>query len=234
MPALALRLVPRLLWAPLTPASTRAASWVSGGAAAGALVLALGSGCDLLKELQDAPGAETGEADASGSGGGSSDTSAPADGAPCEVALDDACHDQDTLASCDPASGTLQVVPCDELCGSYTNFSCVGTQTGQHACWCVEPGLQKVYSCTEVEACMLGCGDSAACIDECFARTTETTIRILGALLYCGEASCDATCRADPQACSACVQTALESGAGGCTVERALCDGDRNDEPEPW
>lgn len=194
-------------------------------------------GCEIFEELQDAPGADTGAAMASEGGTEADDghdTEAPLDGGPCEVAVDDACYDQDTLASCDPSSGMLQVVSCAELCGSFTNFSCVGTGTGQHACWCVQPGLQKVLSCGELEACLSGCGNDTACLDECFARTTETTVRIYGAVVHCAETHCAPTCEQAPQSCSQCVQAAIASGAGGCTVERALCDGDDNDEPDPW
>lgn len=190
------------------------------------------SGCDLFKELKDAPDADTGDVYADTEEAAS--TGAPADGAPCEIAFDDACLDQDTVASCDPATGTLTTVPCEALCGTYTNFSCVGTQTGQHACWCVEPGLQEVYSCSELEACVGGCGDAIACMDECFTRTTATTIRIFGAVVHCAETHCEPTCRDAPEACSQCVQTAIATGAGGCSLERAVCDEDDNDEPEPW
>lgn len=196
------------------------------------LVVAAAPGCDLFEELQDAPGAETGDAETGTESG--SDTEAPHDGGPCEIAEDDACYDQDTLASCDPSDGTLRVVSCAELCGSYTNFSCVGTGTGQHACWCVEPGLQKVLSCGELEACLGGCGSDTLCMDDCFTRTVDTTIRIYGAVLHCAETHCEATCKDTPETCSQCVTAAIASGAGGCTLERALCDDDRNDEPDPW
>ena len=193
-------------------------------------------GCEIFEELQDAPGADTGagsETDDAGESG--AETEAPVDGGPCELAEDDACYDQDTLASCDPSTGTLQVVSCAQLCGSYTNFSCVGTGTGQHACWCVEPGQQKVLSCTELETCLLGCGnDSLTCLDDCFLRTVDTTVRIYGAVVHCAETHCEPTCRETPATCSQCVQAAIASGAGGCTVERALCDSDDNDEPDPW
>jgi hypothetical protein len=188
--------------------------------------VALG-GCEFFEELQSEPEDEPPASDES--------TSETADeGEPCEIASDDECVDQDTLASCSPSDAILRIVSCPQTCGGNTNFSCVGTPTGQHACWCVVPGYQKVLSCTELETCLLGCGEDGVCLDQCFARTDAATIRLYGALLWCAETSCAATCSDAPHTCPECVLATLASGAGGCTLERAVCDDDRNDEPQPW
>ncbi len=199
-----------------------------------ALLATLLPACGFFSELEDAASAgtesESGTAGSS-SGGAESGTGAPVDGEPCELLADDRCHDQDLLASCSPADGVLRVVDCADMCGVYTNFACVSTASGQHACWCVEPGSQAVNSCTELEVCLSQCGDFGACADACFAKSTQTTIRLYGALVHCAESYCDETCREDPAGCATCVVTARLEGSGDCTIPRALCDGDENDEP---
>lgn len=189
--------------------------------------------CGFFSELEDADSVDTesGSGTAGSSDGQGSGTGELVEGAPCELLADDRCHDQDLLASCSPEDGVLRVVDCAQMCGIYTNFSCVGTGTGQHACWCVEPGVQAVNSCAELEVCLSQCGDFGACADACFAKSTQTTIRLYGALVHCAESYCDETCREDPAGCPACVVTARVEGSGDCTIPRALCDGDENDEP---
>lgn len=191
-------------------------------------------GCDFFRELESEPGAvmdtetgtDTGSGDASGT-----DTE---DG-PCELLRDDRCQDQDTVLSCNLQDGTVSEVDCVATCGSYTNFSCVATPSGQHACWCVEPGKTKVLSCTEVEECLIDCDLSVSleCADRCFSRTDTLTTRIYGALVYCAESTCQQTCIDQPENCLACIDSALSQGAGGCSLPRAICDGDKNPE-DPW
>ena len=188
------------------------------------LAAAATPGCDFFEELEDA------ESAGSSSGGGTEAGDDGAAGGPCVVAVDDRCEHQDLLASCDPATGVLTEVGCDALCGQNPNFTCVGTATGQHACWCVVPGKQKVYSCTELEACLGDCTDLGQCTDQCFARTDESTIRMYGALVHCAERGCDETCRDTPDQCRACTAATIADGSG-CSLERAVCNEDRNDEP---
>ncbi|MCA9653893.1 MAG: hypothetical protein H6712_15590 [Myxococcales bacterium] len=197
-----------------------------------ALGAPLGAGCDFFQELKSEPIAGT-ETDTDSSGSGGSDTGDPE--GPCELARDDRCLDQDTVRSCDLQTGELAELDCPALCGSYTNFSCVSASTGQHACWCVEPGPTKTLSCTELEACLEDCDSSPtlACADQCFRRTDPLTIRILGALLHCAEATCEDTCLESPSSCPACVSAARLEGEGGCSLPRAICDDDRNPD-EPW
>jgi hypothetical protein len=190
------------------------------------------AGCDFFRELEDADSADTGGS-GSDTAGSESGTGALVDGAPCQVALDDRCEDQDLLASCSPEDGILRVVDCAQTCGVYTNFACIGTQTGQHACWCVEPGKQKVLNCGEIEVCLSECPDFGPCTDACFAKTTESTTRLYGALVHCAQAHCDELCRTDPASCAGCTAQARVEGSGECTLARALCDADQNDEPWP-
>lgn len=200
-----------------------------------ALVLAVlapwGAGCDFFRELESAPGSTASGTDTDTGGASTGDT----DDGPCEVATDDRCLDQDTVASCGPADGTLTEVSCPEVCGDFVNFSCVITGAGQHACWCVEPGAQKVLTCVELEACLADCdpAEPVACADQCFARTDAATIRIFGALVHCAETACEDACRENPAGCQACVDAARVAGEQGCSLPRAVCDGDRDPE-EPW
>ncbi|MEX1364287.1 MAG: hypothetical protein AB1Z98_14265 [Nannocystaceae bacterium] len=196
------------------------------------LAAALGAGCDFFRELESEP---TGETDAAtGTGTEGTETGDPDDG-PCELARDDRCLDQDTVASCNLTDGQLYELDCPALCGTNTNFSCVSAGTGQHACWCVEPGANKVLSCTELEGCIEDCegAPTLECADQCFRRTDALTIRILGALLHCAEATCEQTCLDAPAACATCVTQARREGEGGCSLPRAICDDDRNPD-EPW
>lgn len=198
-----------------------------------ALAAPAGAGCDFFRELESEPVADTDGG--SGTGTGDTDTGDPDDG-PCELALDDRCIDQDTVHSCDPASGELSELYCPALCGTNTNFACVSASTGQHACWCVAPGNNKTLSCTELESCLESCetAPDLSCADRCFSRTDAPTIRILGALLHCAEASCEQTCLDFPSSCVACVTAARVQGEGGCSLPRAICSDDRNpDDPYP-
>lgn len=198
-----------------------------------ALALVLGAaGCDFFKELQSAEGAT----DGSGTGGGT-DTEAVADtdlSDVCEFPADDRCINQDTLARCDLATNTPTVYDCASLCGDFENFACVNTGQG-HGCWCVEPGVQKVLSCSELEECLKGCtwDATADCSDKCFSRTTMSTIRMYGALVHCVHDDCRDLCIQQPEACAGCVDNGIANGSGPCGLERSVCDADRNDE-EPY
>ncbi len=191
------------------------------------------TGCDFFQELESVPGATTTETDTDTDTEGTASESTQ--GAACEVLNDDRCLDQDTVASCSPADGTMSEVDCVALCGSYVNFSCVLTGSGQHACWCVEPGDYKVLSCAELEDCMEGCdlSGSLECADTCFSRTDALTVRVYGALVHCAEATCMETCAQTPEQCLGCIEAARTEGSGGCSLPRAVCDDDRNPD-EPW
>ena len=125
------------------------------GAISALLLLLAGAsaGCDFFRELDDAESAGTG-GDSGGSGGSDTGTASGTGGAtgggPCTVLEDDRCLTQDALQSCDEESGELSSLDCNELCGQFVNFTCIDTATGQHGCWCVEPGAQKVYACWEL------------------------------------------------------------------------------------
>lgn len=185
-------------------------------------------GCDFFQELESDPKAMATDTDPGGASTGD-----PDDG-PCEVLNDDLCLDQDTVSSCGP-DGTLTEVDCPVACGTFVNFSCVAMATGQHACWCVEPGSQPVLTCVELEGCVAECDltEGLACADQCFARTDAATARIFGALVHCAETACADGCRQNPEACQACVDAARTEGEGGCSLPRAVCDGQR-DPDEPW
>ncbi len=205
--------------------------WSLGGALLG--VLGLGSaGCDFFKELESVPETTATDTQTDSESGGA-DTEAT-EAAPCTLADDDRCLNQDTVQSCTLTDGIVREIDCPALCGEFTNFSCVATGSGQHACWCVEPGSIKVLTCYDLEACLAGCPlDSMACADQCFGRTDATTIRIYGALVHCAENSCETTCADVPEACAACVDAARIEGSGGCSLPRAVCDADR-DPDQPW
>jgi len=196
--------------------------------------LALGTAaCDFFQELESEPGGsgtDTGAATDTSASTGNTD----GDG-PCELALDDHCIDQDTVQSCSIESGTVQELDCLALCGTFTNFSCVASASGQHACWCVESGANKVLSCTELEGCLAGCelDETLSCADRCFGRTDALTIRLFGALVHCAETTCEDLCFEAPGACAACLDSARLEGGGGCSLPRAVCDDDRNPD-EPW
>jgi hypothetical protein len=190
-------------------------------------------GCEFFEELESVESAESGEsATESDTDMTSAETEAEADSS-CSFPADDRCLDQDRLHVCDPQSEQASTWSCTELCGSFVNFTCLGVGNGQHACWCVQPGAQKVLSCTELETCLRGCEGAidATCADQCFARTTTGTIRTFGALVHCAQSVCHDTCASDPASCPACIQAGL-TGGNGCVLERSVCDNDRNDEPE--
>ncbi len=203
------------------------------------LASACAAGCSFFEELGDAPWADT-DTDTDGADeddgdldvdGGS--VSAETGAEPCTIERDDLCVDQDTLHSCDPQTGELTVMDCAAACGNNLNFTCLGTPSGQHACWCVVPGKQKVLSCGELEACLQGCTNAVgtACADGCFSRTTEAAIRIYGALVWCAHASCRDACLEEAYACATCIASGIQNGTGGCGLERSVCDTDQNDEP---
>ena len=155
----------------------------------------------------------------------------------CDFPEDDRCGDQDTLQQCDPESLTYEVFNCNALCGDFVNLSCVTTGTAQHGCYCVEPGLLKQYSCGELEECLAGCAADAsgACEDQCFSRTTATTIRLYGSLVFCANDECHETCVDTPEFCGACIADVIATGAGSCGLARSVCDNDINDDPNaPW
>lgn len=203
------------------------------------LVLALAalSACTLFKELQSeesATSTDTGSDTGSGSGSTSDSGSGSETSASCEISEDDRCVDQDTLRTCDPDSGAVTDYACADLCAGTPNFTClIAASDGRHGCWCVVPGPQKVLSCTELEACLAECTGAAdtSCADSCFSRTTIETIRTFGALVYCAHAGCDDDCREAPDTCGTCIDNAIVSGTGACTLERSVCDQDKNDEP---
>jgi hypothetical protein len=202
------------------------------------LVLALASGCAWFKELQSAESVDgTGTGDDTEAGtedeSGDDDTASTGDGA-CEIAEDDRCADQDTLHSCDPATGELTEYACADLCSGTMNFSCViASADARHGCWCVVAGDQKLLTCTELEGCLLDCTDdsTSACADACFAKTNAGTIRTYGALVSCAHHECDDTCREEPASCAGCISTAIASGMGDCTLERSVCDADAAGDP---
>lgn len=188
----------------------------------------LAVGCDFFQELKDADSAgDSGSSGGSDSGGGSGDAGAIE--GPCTIARDDRCATQDLVATCDPATGEVAEIPCDALCGSNVNFTCVSTAARVHACWCIVPGKQKVYSCSELEDCISDCAQAGPCTDQCFARTNDTTARMYGGLVHCAEMGCDSLCREAPEACGPCIDDAIASGEG-CSLPRAVCDADKNDE----
>jgi hypothetical protein len=188
-----------------------------------------GAACDFFDELESAPGATASGTDTDTGSTSTGDTSA------CEVEIDDRCLDQDTVASCGPDDGILTEVDCPTLCGELVSFSCVATGSGQHACWCVEPGDVKTLTCTGLEECLGECdlSESFECADRCFDRTDPATIRLYGALVHCAEAACQDTCPVAPETCEACIAEARIAGEGGCSLPRAVCNDDRDPE-EPW
>lgn len=198
------------------------------------LVIALAGACGFFKELQSADSAgddSTGDDSGDDSGSGGSDSTG--DGI-CEVVDDDRCADQDTLRSCDEATGELTEYSCTELCTGTLNFSCViATSDSRHGCWCVVPGDQKLLTCSELEGCLLECtnAQTTACADACFAKTNAGTIRTYGALVSCAHNGCDDTCRDEPGSCSSCISTAIAAGTGDCTLERSVCDADASSDP---
>lgn len=210
--------------APMRPPGSR-----HGLALAGALLGLAGAGCEFFRELESAPVTPASGTDTDTDGASTEDTG------PCDVALDDRCLDQDTVLSCGPNDGVLGEIDCPAVCGELVSFSCVATASGQHACWCVQPGDAKQLSCTGLEACLGDCDltESLECADRCFARTDPTTIRRFGALVHCAESACDDACREDPGGCPACIEAARVAGEGGCSLPRAVCDDDR-DPDEPW
>jgi hypothetical protein len=198
-------------------------------------------GCSYFKELQDAEDASAGsDDDTSGSStaddtaGETVDTGGSETAAVCELATDDRCGDQDTLFTCDPATGEVTEYSCAAMCGGNLNFTCLlASNDGQHGCYCVVPGFDG-STCFELETCLRDCVNAASsgCTDTCFSRATTGTIRTYGALVYCAHTDCADMCRDTPELCGSCVESAIITGMGACQVERSLCD---NDVPaDPW
>jgi len=153
----------------------------------------------------------------------------------CEFPVDDRCGNQDTLHRCDPDTLTFESFDCNLLCGGYVNLSCITTGTAQHGCYCVQPGELKQYSCTELESCLAGCAANASCEDECFSRTTASTARLFGALMFCANDDCHETCVDRPEFCGSCIAETIATGRGACGLQRSVCDSDVNDDPNaPW
>jgi hypothetical protein len=153
----------------------------------------------------------------------------------CDFPVDDQCANQDTLHQCDPDTLTFETFDCTLLCGEYVNLSCITTGTAQHGCYCVQPGQLKQYSCTELETCVAGCGGDGACEDVCFSRTTASTVRLFGALMYCATADCHETCVDRPEFCGSCIAETIATGRGACGLPRSVCNNDVNDDPNaPW
>lgn len=197
---------------------------------------ALAGGCSFFEELQSAESAEDSGSGTDEGTDGADPSSGTTDGdAPCTIESHDRCLDQDTLQTCDEASGLATVSSCNALCTGSLNFSCViASAAVQHGCWCVVPGDLDLLSCTELETCLLECSGATtnACADACFDRADAGTIRTYGALVACAHQGCDDGCRDDPAGCSACISTAIASGTGACTLERAVCDADPS--ADPW
>jgi hypothetical protein len=190
-------------------------------------------GCGLFEELQDAESAsassdDDGAASSSAGDDGSSETAAA-----CEIATDDRCEDQDTLYSCDPATGEVTGFSCVALCGTNMNFTCLlANNGGQHGCFCVAPGIDA-STCWELETCLRDCVTSAdaGCTERCFSRADANTIRTYGALVYCAHQECGPTCLALPDQCAACIEYTIKTGVGACAVERSLCETDATEDP---
>ncbi|WP_106093014.1 hypothetical protein [Enhygromyxa salina] len=190
------------------------------------------TGCDFFQELESLP--EAGE-DGSSDSGGTGDTGEAGDtgGEPCDV-LDEYCSDQDTLHSCDVATGELSTYPCATVCGSANllNFTCTPTATFQHGCWCVNPGDIKIDTCLQLDQCVVECGDpDSTCAGNCFSRTDAQTVRLLGALYSCADRACDEVCASSPGDCGNCLTAAKAGLWGDCGVAREVCDADQSDEP---
>jgi hypothetical protein len=187
------------------------------------LALAGAPACEFFRELESVSQDETGTGSETGDEG---------DGA-CELA-DDHCEDQDRIRSCNLETGEITSVDCGLLCSPLINFTCTPVSTGQHACWCVEPGAHPLDACTGLEACLSDCGPEVegACGEKCFGRATATTVRLYGALIHCANEECADTCAEYPDGCAACVESARAGLYGGCGVERSVCDADEDDEPD--
>ena len=195
------------------------------------------AGCgNFFEELQSADSADSGDTDSDDAGLDGDDDMVEVPGSDCVYPEDGRCVDQDTIQRCDPESAEIEIHGCTEICGGFTNFACVMVSPGEHGCWCVEPGRQKVFSCSELEACLADCGSAAtsACADACFARTDQTTVRLYGALVNCAHDGCHEICNETPESCAACVESAIQTGAGACGLARSVCDADDNDELGPF
>jgi hypothetical protein len=153
----------------------------------------------------------------------------------CSMA-DDLCASQDTIHHCEADSGELHLFDCAGLCGTSTNLSCIATGGGSHGCWCVSPGAQKLDSCSQLEACLTGCGGDllGGCGENCFSRTDAVTVRLYGSLVYCAEQACHEHCLAYPDDCGNCIVAARDGLYGDCSVARSICNNDPSGLEEPW
>lgn len=196
--------------------------------------LAAALGCGLFKELQSVESAGDDDSGSGSSGSGSSESGgSETEAPPCEVAQDDRCEDQDTLFTCDAATGEVTEYACQELCGANLNFTCLlATNDGQHGCFCVAPGIDA-STCAELESCLQDCTGAvdSSCSDKCFSRATTSTIRMYGALVYCAHSDCSATCTETPESCGSCIQNTIVTGGSACVVERSVCDADDPEDP---
>jgi hypothetical protein len=186
-------------------------------------------GCDFFRELESRPeaGEEADDADDEAESGTAGETG----GEPCTV-LDDRCSDQDTLHSCNFSTGEIDTYYCAGLCQGSLNFSCTPMADFRHACWCVSPGKVKIDTCSQLESCLVGCGDpNSACSEKCFSRTDQVTIRLLGNLYSCADRACDDLCAASPVECGSCLLAAKAGLWGDCGLARQVCDADVGDEP---
>lgn len=203
-----------------------------------AFVALCASGCgkvDFFEELQSADSVEedteAGDTDTDGSTDGDTEGQPSGD---CEFPADDRCGSQDGIEQCHPDTLTFETFDCHLLCGEFVNLSCITTGSAQHACYCVEPGANKQLSCTELESCLSGC-TSGACEDQCFGRTTASTIRLYGSLVFCANDDCHQVCIDNPQLCGLCIQETIAEGRGMCGLPRSVCNNDINDDPNaPW
>lgn len=188
--------------------------------------------CDFFQELESKPGAPEQEAGEDTSGDMAGETEGDSQ-EPCDV-LDDRCSDQDTLHSCNFETGAVDLYYCTALCGAdLVNFSCTPMANFRHGCWCVSPGTIKLDSCSELEACIVGCGGEpgSPCTNGCFERTNYQTARLLGSLYSCADRACDELCAGSPAECGACLLLAKAGLFGDCGLARSVCDADSNDEP---
>ncbi len=197
-----------------------------------AIALSFGAaGCDFFKELEGNE-SETGEESSSETAGESTGETGEES---CMLGVNDACIAQDLVLTCEQDSDEFVTFDCAAACSPNLNVSCI-TVSGVQGCWCAAPGPNKLDSCSELEDCLDGCGAQAyeSCGDTCFARTDSQTVRLLGALIYCAEQSCETICGQDPgAACGNCLWDARQGLIGDCALERSICDQDSNGDPWP-
>ena len=189
--------------------------------------LAFVGGCDFFRELESTDDATDTDTATDGSTGTDTGTG------PCTLVDDDRCIDQDLIDVCDVEAGEVTRWDCGQVCGGFVNFTCTSLGGGQHGCWCVEPGPQKVLSCSELEKCLKDCAwdQTDGCSNRCFSRTVSSVVRMYGAVVHCAHAACADVCT-ETSGCQACLDNAMAGLGSGCALERAVCDQDRNDEED--